>query len=226
MLASVFPPPEWAVSRNRPRPTVGEAHLLIDIGDEAGARRQLDGAIELAEANASGWSIRNRALHGFLLAHEGQADRGIELMRSAAEEWASRGFRLFVPYDRALLAQACLFAGRLEEGFRAIEEGTAVARETGQSFWDAELLRLRGELLAASGAPPQEVRGVFQQAIDVATRQGAVALVRRVDQSLQGSPPPKHPSLQPVALRAASRPASLDSRSEHPTGGGRAGDPP
>jgi tetratricopeptide (TPR) repeat protein len=161
------------------------ARLLIDIGDEAGARRQLDGAIE-AEANAfSGWSIRNRALHGFLLAHEGKADRGIELMRSAAEEWASRGFRSFVPCDRALLAQACLAAGRLEEGFRAIEEGTAVARETGQSFWDAELLRLRGELLAASGAPPPEVRRLLQEAIDVATRQGAIALVRRAERSLQ-----------------------------------------
>jgi hypothetical protein len=92
---------------------------------------------------------------------------------------------LFVPHDRALLAQACLAAGRLEEGFRAIEEGAAVARETGQSFWDAELLRLRGELLAASGAPPPEVRRLLQEAIDVATRQGAIALVRRAERSLQ-----------------------------------------
>jgi predicted ATPase len=140
----------------------------------------------LAEANGfSGWSIRNRALHGFLLAHEGQADRGIELMRSAAEEWASLGFPLFVPYDRALLAQACLAAGRLEEGLRAIEEGTAIARETGQAFWDAELLRLSGELLAASGAPTDEVRRMLLEAVDVASRQGATALVLRAERSLQ-----------------------------------------
>jgi hypothetical protein len=48
-----------------------------------------------------------------------------------------------------------------------------------------ELYRLRGELLAASGASTEEVRGVFQEAIDVATRQGATALVRRAERSLQ-----------------------------------------
>jgi tetratricopeptide (TPR) repeat protein len=165
------------------------AWLLIELGDYADARRQIDSAIELAEANAfSGWSIRNRALHGFLLTREGQAAPGIALMRSAAEEWLTRGFRLFVPYDRGLLAQACLAAELLEEGFRALEEGTTVARETGQRFWDAELLRLRGELLAASGAPAGEVRRMFQEALDVATRQGATALVRRAERSLQRLP--------------------------------------
>ena len=54
-----------------------------------------------------------------------------------------------------------------------------------QGYWDAELLRLRGELLAASGAPAGEVRALFQQAIDVATRQGAIALVRRAQRSLE-----------------------------------------
>jgi predicted ATPase len=106
-------------------------------------------------------------------------------MHSAAEGWASRGFRLAVPSDRGLLAQACLTAGRLDEGLCAIEEGLASSKETGQAFWDAELLRLRGELLAASGAPTDEVRRGLQEAIDVATRQGATALVRRAERSLQ-----------------------------------------
>jgi tetratricopeptide (TPR) repeat protein len=162
------------------------AFVLIDLGDEAGARRQLDGAIEVAEANAfSGWSILNRGLQGFLLARKGQADRGIELMRSAAEELTRQGNRLAMPHHRGLLAEICLAAGRLEEGFRALEEGTTEARETGQCFWDAELLRLRSELLAASGAPIDEVRRVLQEAIDVATRQGATALVLRAQRSLQ-----------------------------------------
>jgi len=162
------------------------ALLLIELGDWAGARRHLDRGIEVADTNAlSGWSTKNQMANGFLLAREGQVDRGLELMHSAAEGWASRGFRLAVPSDRGLLAQACLTAGRLDDGLRAIEEGTAVARETGQCFWDAELLRLRGELLAASGAPTAEVRRVLQEAIDVATRQGATALVRRAERSLQ-----------------------------------------
>jgi tetratricopeptide (TPR) repeat protein len=162
------------------------ALVLIDLGDWAGARRQLDRGINVADANAlSGWSIKNQTANGFLLVCEGQVDRGLELMRSGAEGWAGRGFQLGVPSDRGLLAQACVVAGRLEEGLGAIEEGSAVARETGQAFWDAELLRLRGELLGASGAPADEVRRVLQEAIDVATRQGATALVHRAERSLQ-----------------------------------------
>ena len=160
------------------------AWILVDLGDEVAARRQLAGAIEVTEAHAlSGWSIFNRAFDGFLLAREGQSDRGIETMRLAAREAVQRGARLNHPAYRALLAQMCLAAGKLEEGLRALEEGAAIARETGQVYWDAELLRLKGELMAASGVPSGEVRDVLQEAIDVATRQGAVALVRRAERS-------------------------------------------
>jgi predicted ATPase len=160
--------------------------ILIDLGDETAARRQLAGAIEVAETNAlSGWSIFNKAFDGFLLAREGQSDRGIETMRHAAREAAQRGARLNHPAYRALLAQVCLAAGKLEEGFRALEEGEVIARETGQVYWDAELLRLRGELMAASSAPMTEVRRVLEEAIEVATRQGAIALLHRAERSLQ-----------------------------------------
>jgi predicted ATPase len=156
------------------------------LGDETNARHVLDRAKRVAEASAlsSMWSIQNQTLHGFLLAREGRVDRGIELMQGAAEDWASRGFKLIVPQHRAFLAEICLTAGRLDAGFAALDEGVATSRETGMAFWDAELLRLRGELLAASGAPAQEVSTVLQQAIDVASRQGAAALLHRAERSL------------------------------------------
>jgi predicted ATPase len=127
----------------------------------------------------------NQALEGFLVAREGYVDRGIELMKGAAEEWAGRGFKLAVPQNRAFLAEICLAAGRLEEGLAALDEGAATSRETGMAYCDAELLRLRGELLAASGAPAPEVRRVLEEAIDVAARQGATTFVRRAERSLQ-----------------------------------------
>ncbi len=161
-------------------------YVLILLGDETGARRLLEGAMEVADANAlSLWSIMNRGFEGFLVARDGQAERGIELMQRAAEEWASRGFKLCIPHDRALLAEICLGAGRLEDARRALDEGTAVARETGMAYYDAELLRLRGEFLAASGAPSPEVHRVLREAMEVASRQGATALGLRAERSLQ-----------------------------------------
>lgn len=160
--------------------------VLIELDDEVGARRLIDGAVEVAEAHGlSGWPIRNTALLGYLVGRAGQLDQGIAMMRSAAEQFVVRGYRSVVPYDRSLLARLCLAAGRAADGLDAIEEGLTVARETGQAFWTAELLRLKGELLAASGAPPGASRQAFSEALELARAQGATALVRRAEESLQ-----------------------------------------
>lgn len=162
------------------------AWALIELGDEVAARRQIERAVEVAEAHhLTGWPIRNTALLGYLVGRAGQVDRGIAMMRHAAEQWADRGWRLLVPYDRGLLTRLYLAAGRTAEGLDAIEEGFTVARDTGQDFWTAELLRLKGELLEASGAPPAESRRAFSEALEVARAQGATTLVRRADESLQ-----------------------------------------
>jgi hypothetical protein len=162
------------------------AWTLIDFGDEAGARHQIDGAMALAAANGlSGWVMRNEALHGYLLAREGQVDEGIRTMQRAAREWARWSWRMAVPWDRARLAQVYLDAGRLTEGLEAIEEGMADGRETGQTFWDAELLRLRAELLLAGGAPAAGVERLLREARSIAIGQGAMALVRRAEAGLR-----------------------------------------
>jgi DNA-binding SARP family transcriptional activator len=160
--------------------------VLIELDDELEARRQIEGAVEVAEAHGlTGWPIRNNTLLGYLVGREGHVDRAIRMLRSAAEQWDARGWRLIVPYDRGLLARLCLAAGRAAEGLDAIEEGLTVARETDQSFWTAELLRLKGELLDASGAPPAASRKAFSKALELARAQGASALVHRVEESLQ-----------------------------------------
>jgi tetratricopeptide (TPR) repeat protein len=162
------------------------AWALIELGNEAAARRQIESAVKVTEAHQlSGWPIRNTALLGYLVGRAGEVDRGIAMMRSAAEQWTGKGWRLLLPYDRGLLARLYLDAGRAAEGLGAIEEGLTTARDTGQAFWNAELLRLKGELLEISGAPPAESRQAFSDALELARAQGATALVRRAEESLQ-----------------------------------------
>jgi hypothetical protein len=52
----------------------------------------------------------------FLVAREGHVDRGIELMKRAAEEWAGRGFKLAVPQNRASLAEDALLTEATRSG--------------------------------------------------------------------------------------------------------------
>jgi len=69
----------------------------------------------------------------------------------------------------------------------AIAEAFAIVSRTGERFWEAELLRLRGEIeLVRSGGrcvDPQ-IETTFLTAIDVAQRAGAKVLVLRASRSL------------------------------------------
>ena len=51
-------------------------------------------------------------------------------------------------------------------------------------LWEAETRRIRGEFLAALGAPADEVEAELQRALEVARRQGAVSLELRAATSL------------------------------------------
>jgi predicted ATPase len=55
---------------------------------------------------------------------------------------------------------------------------------TGERFYEAELHRLKGELLLSEGAAHAEVEPCFRQAIEVARRQSAKSLELRAVMSL------------------------------------------
>lgn len=79
----------------------------------------------------------------------------------------------FLPWYLGLSADARLRLGRLDEALAAAEEGLALVETAGDSFYEAELHRLRSEIRATQGAPIAEVAAGLQRAIDVAQRQGA-----------------------------------------------------
>jgi adenylate cyclase len=75
-----------------------------------------------------------------------------------------------------MLAQACLRGRHFEEGLRALEDAFAQTERHGILFWNAELHRRRGDLLLAAGAPSESAVACFNQALDCARQQGALAL--------------------------------------------------
>ena len=90
----------------------------------------------------------------------------------------------------ATLAEAELARGAAHEGLAAIDEALAFVEKSGERFWEAEIHRLRGELLGLSGgAVPveacfQTVETCFQTALAVARAQGARSLELRAATSL------------------------------------------
>jgi adenylate cyclase len=84
-----------------------------------------------------------------------------------------------------LLADAYVKAGFKDEAMQTVEEAIAVADATGEHFYDAELFRLRGTLLAhpVSGKRDESVTS-FRAAIAIARKQGAKTLEQRASESM------------------------------------------
>lgn len=84
----------------------------------------------------------------------------------------------------ALLGEACGATGQIAEGLSLLAEALAFAEQSGERFFEAEIYRLRGELLLKSEAPQTEVEECWRQAIAVAQKQGAKSLELRAAMSL------------------------------------------
>ncbi len=105
-------------------------------------------------------------------------------LRDAIHDFTETGARIRLPVYFSLLAQACLKAGRLEEGLDALELALTESLQNNEHWWDAEIHRLRGEVMWAQGADPSEVEAVFQRALEIAQTQQAKSLELRAATSL------------------------------------------
>jgi predicted ATPase len=84
-----------------------------------------------------------------------------------------------------LLAEACERAGQVEEGLRALHEALEVMQTSEERLYEAEVYRLRGELLLQQSTAQQgEAEASLQQALTVARRQQAKSWELRAAMSL------------------------------------------
>jgi TOMM system kinase/cyclase fusion protein len=85
--------------------------------------------------------------HGWAVAARGDVDAGIAEIRAGLGLFQAIGVRATYPYHLSMLVDACLGAGRTEEGLAAADLALEECRRGLDRLYEAELLRLRGELL-------------------------------------------------------------------------------
>ncbi|MDQ5853189.1 MAG: AAA family ATPase, partial [Chloroflexota bacterium] len=144
-------------------------------GDIRGAESQAEEAIRLAtELRSTMWLAGATVLRGWARAAQGQAADGIAEIREALAAHQATGARLITPYYLALLADAYARGGQSERGLAAVAEAHTLVQETEERWCEAELLRLRGELLVGHATPDeQQAETCFRQALDLARSQSA-----------------------------------------------------
>ena len=91
---------------------------------------------------------------------------------------------MFRPYHLLLLADAYGKVGQAAQGLHLVVEALGAVGSTGERAFEAELYRLKGELLLMQGEAETEGEACFQRAIEVARRQSAKSLELRAAMSL------------------------------------------
>jgi class 3 adenylate cyclase/tetratricopeptide (TPR) repeat protein len=82
------------------------------------------------------------------------------------------------------LAETQQAGGQLAEARATVAAALTISAQLAQPLWDADLHRLDGELILASGGARDEAAACYQQALDVARAQGAKSLELRAATSL------------------------------------------
>jgi len=153
--------------------------------DEAVAREQAEQALALANKyQAPYYRAWADILVSYALASEQPNEERLRRLRGSITAFKASGARLRLPYYLALLARVCGQAGRAEEGLVCINEALSAARTNNEHWWDAEVHRLRGELLLMHGVEASDVEAAFLRAIEIARSQQARSLELRATMSL------------------------------------------
>ena len=86
-------------------------------------------------------------LRGWALAASGHGEEGITQIQQGLAAYRATGATRDRPYYLALLAEASAQVGQTAEGLEALAEALATLAKSRARWWEAELHRLRGELL-------------------------------------------------------------------------------
>jgi predicted ATPase len=111
---------------------------------------------------------------GWSLVEEGQKEEGIAQLRQCLAALAEQKFRVWRPSLLGLLAEAYGKAGQVEDGLTILDEALELVHQTGERHDEANLYRLKGELLLTlPNAHQAEAEACFRHAIALARCQGA-----------------------------------------------------
>ena len=164
---------------------LGYATWLAELRrEERTVCAQAEALMALAQKHGfSYWLVQGQMLWGWARAIQGLGE-GIAHIRQGLGAYRATAERA-QPYYLALLAEVYGTIGESAAGLGVLVEALAAVHKTGAHVWEAELYRLKGELLLqqATGSS-DEAETYFRQALDVARRQQAKSWELRAAMSL------------------------------------------
>jgi DNA-binding winged helix-turn-helix (wHTH) protein/class 3 adenylate cyclase/predicted ATPase len=132
-------------------------------------QKRTEAAIALStEQGFARWLGGGMIMRGWALAEQGSAEEGIVQLHQGLAIWRGMGVELGVPYFLAMLAEAYGKEGQAEEGLRILAEALDIMQRNDERRLEAELYRLKGELLLQEGIGRDHGRTSNTEALIVA----------------------------------------------------------
>ncbi|HEY5869606.1 MAG TPA: AAA family ATPase, partial [Candidatus Tectomicrobia bacterium] len=125
-------------------------HQLRREGHVTHARAEALHALSRTQGFAA-YVVQGTLLRGWAVAMQGHGAEGIAQLQEGLAANRARQEALMRPYWLTLLADVYGQVGQAEHGLAVLAEALAIVHSTGQHVYEAELHRLRGELLLQSG---------------------------------------------------------------------------
>ena len=153
--------------------------------ETSAAQKVIKTMTELASEHGwSFWDAWSNFLRGWVMIEQGGGEEEIVKLQEGLAAWQATGSRTAVPYFHTLLARAYEKVGQAEKGISTLEEALAEMKETDERYYEAEVHRLRGQLLLKKGEADSNTENCFQQALEVSRRQQAKSLELRAAMSM------------------------------------------
>jgi tetratricopeptide (TPR) repeat protein len=137
-------------------------------------RERAESLMEIArESGFPYWSAVASMVVGRVLVGEGNHAAGIIRMLEGMETLSQTGGELIYCYALSLLTEAYVTSQEPEKGLETVAEALRRIQESGQRIHEAEIWRLRGELIMMHGGGADQAERSFQRALEIARAQQA-----------------------------------------------------
>ena len=203
--------PDQALHKNREALTLAEEaahpHSLVGALVWTGFLHQLryeatlthergEAVVALAQQHGfPHWEMIGAIFREWATAAHRHTEASVEHLRAGIAAWRVTGAELLRPYFLGLLAEQYGKVGRIDTGLALLDEALAVVNTSAERFSEAELYRLRGELLLGQEekrplarmsrtGPNSEAESCFHKALLIARQQGAKSWELRAATSL------------------------------------------
>ncbi|MDC0666996.1 protein kinase domain-containing protein [Nannocystis radixulma] len=147
----------------------GEFDVARDLADRA-ERVATEHKLQL-------WLAMCQIQRGWAQLGVGLRDAGASELAEGVAKWTRTGAQAGISFFQAALIWGLWRAGRHDEAIRKVDEVEEFMRRSGERFFEAEVLRLRGELLLSTGmtSGTRTAEDCFRRGLEVARRQQARA---------------------------------------------------